>query len=379
MITSCASEGEKSSKSSDKNTMKKVEFLSAYIGTYTKKEGHVNGKANGIYFIKMNKENGKLSAGNVTQKFINPSFLSKSPDGKFLYAVSELSPSDNSFGEIFAFDINEDKTLKYINKKSTENYAPCHVTTDRTGKLVFVANYVGGIAMIYKVNKEGEIEASDKLELSGSSTHPEQKSSHLHEIVISSDNKFAFISDKGSDKIWSIPFNVEQGKFNRDSLSFVKIQSGAGPRHIIFSNDNRFAYVITELDNQVYILKYKGNGVLENIGGVSSIPSDFKGNSYGSEIVMHPNGKFLYASNRGHNSIVAFEVDNSSGLLKQIGFYDTKGDFPRGFVIDPSGRFLYVANQNTDTVVQFNIDQNNGGLEFSGNILEVRTPVDIEF
>ena len=379
ILTSCSTEGKKNQKASENEIIKKSEFATAYIGTYTKKEGHVNGRANGIYTVKMNKQTGELTANNITQKVINPSFLSKSHDGKHLYAVSELSPSDNSFGQVFAFRINEDNSLRYINKKSTENYAPCHVATDKTGKLVFVTNYVGGIAMLYKVGKEGDLQVSDTLKLSGSSVHADQESSHLHEIVISSDNNYAFIPDKGSDKIWSIPFDVKKGTFNRDSLSFVKIQDGAGPRHLVFSKDNKFAYVITELDNQINILGYKGNGILENIAKITSLPDKFKENSYGSEIVLHPSGKYLYASNRGHNSIVAFEVDNNSGLLKLIDFYDTKGDFPRGFAIESSGRFLYVANQNTDTVVQFNIDQNTGKLEFSGNILKIKTPVDIEF
>ena len=354
-------------------TQKSNEMATAYIGTYTKEEGHVNGGAEGIYTVYQDPDSGKLSFGKTVAEVTNPSFVKVSADEKNLYAVSELGPNDGPSGFIHSFRIKEDKSLEEISKISTEAYAPCYIAEDKTGQFIFVANYVGGVVMMYKKENDGSLQKAQNI------TFDNPEESHPHSVSIPSNNEHIYVADLGNDKIWIFDLNIEKAELNPNAQPFVKLEEGAGPRHFTFSKNEEFAYSINELNSTVTVFRVKENGGLEIIQTVSSLPEDFQGENSAADIHLHPSGKFLYTSNRGHNSLASFSVNAETGHLEPLGFTSTQGEVPRNFAIAPAGDFLYVANQNSDNLVGFRIDNNSGKLEETRQDLEVETPVCIEF
>ncbi|PRX50589.1 lactonase family protein [Salegentibacter salegens] len=347
--------------------------IPVYLGTYTKKEGHVDGKAKGIFLALQDPENGSLHPEKTVAKITNPSFVKTSKDGKNLYAVSELGGGDAESGFIYSFKRNSDNSLEELGKLSTESFAPCHIELDQSEKFVFVSNYMGGVVMVYKRGEDGKLEKQQKIELE----NPEV--SHAHSVSISSDNKTAYIADLGNDKIWIYNFNSETGKLSPKEEPFLKLEDGSGPRHFSFSKDEEFAFSINELNSSISVFKIEKDGNLKITQNISSIPADFKGKNSGADIHLHPSGKFIYTSNRGHNSIAAFKIDENSGELSAIGYYPTKGETPRNFAISPSGKFLYAANQDTSTISSFKVNLETGELQEHLLPVEVMSPVCVEF
>jgi len=373
--TACSIQKEKqkvlSTKSADVTTF--------YIGTYTRPEGHVDGNAKGIYQVQVNEKTGELKGKKVVAAIINPSFLTYSPDKKYLYVVSELAHADEPTGFIYAYKIAKD-TLTFINRLPTDGQAPCHVSIDQTGQFAFAANYVGGVIKMYRINKDGALMPTDKKQFEGSSTHPQQDSPHLHSVIISPDNQLAVAPDKGTDKIWLFNIDHKNGKLMPTEQAFLKIQDGAGPRHLVWSKNGNFCYVINELDNTVNVIAYdKTTNTFTSIQTISTLPKDFKGESYCADIRLHPNGQFLYGSNRGHDSIAMYKIEETTGKLTFIGTESTKGTFPRNFRIDAKGNFLYAANQNSRNITSYAIDATTGKLNFTGFDFKIGTPVCIEF
>lgn len=375
LFVSCNSK-EKKAASTPAQTIKKT---TAYIGTYTRKEGHVDGKAAGIYRIKIDQQTGKISNKTTVAQLINPSYIAITKDKKHLYAVSELAQAGETTGYVYAFKITPD-SLQEINRLPTNGLAPCHVEIDKTGNFVFVANYVGGIAKMYRRGAGGELIATDEIQLEGSSVHPQQDSPHLHSVKISPDNQWAIIPDKGTDNIWIFKIDHQEGKLIPHTQAFIKIQAGAGPRHAVWSADGQFIYVINELDNSMNVLAYKDTDQsFQSIQNISTLPDNFKENSYCADIHLHPSGSFLYGSNRGHNSIVIYKVDKETGKLSNVGFESTRGDFPRNFNLAKNGQWLYAANQNTSNITVYKIDPTTGLLTFTEEDFDIETPVCIAF
>lgn len=346
----------------------------AFVGTYTRKEGHVNGKAEGIYLVEQSDSAGHLVNPKTIARVVNPSFLKVSPDKQYLYAVSEISA-----GLIYTYKITESDSLVFINKLPTGAKSPCHISTDSQGEFIFVANYVGGIVKMYQKRDNGALATVDELQLTGSGPHKQQEGSHPHSVILSKDDKYVFVIDKGSDKIWSFILDRENKKLIPNKVPFSRTTPGAGPRHLVFNEKNSHAYVINELNNTITTLAYdSGRGTLTSIQSMSSLPENYRGKNSCADIHIHPSGKFLYGSNRGHNSIVAFSIA-ASGKLKPIGHTFTGGQVPRNFAIDKTGNYIYVANQNSDNIVQLNVDPLTGQLSASKLKTEVMTPVCIEF
>ena len=360
-------------RNSGENTNKEMSLNTIYTGTYTKKEGHVNDQADGIYTLYQNPENGSLKFGATVAKIVNPSFVKVSKDNKYLYAVSEFGGNDAESGFVYSYKINPDNSLTETGKISTESYAPCHIALDQTGAFVFVSNYVGGVAVMYKKKADGSLEKKQIINLD----NPE--SSNAHSVTISANNKHAYIADLGNDKIWIFDFDSEQGKLTPKPQAFIALEKGAGPRHFTFSKNDKFAYSINELNNSISVFGINETGGLELIQNISSLPEDFTGKNSGADIHLHPSGKFIYASNRGHNSIAAFKIDENSGKLEGIGYKSTQGKTPRNFAISPDGNYLYAANQDSNTISIFKINTENGKLTPHLESLEVKTPVCIEF
>jgi len=360
-------------RNSGENTNKEMSLNTIYAGTYTKKEGHVNGQAEGIYTLYQNPENGSLKFGATVAKIINPSFVKVSKDNKYLYAVSELGENDAASGFIYSYKINPDHSLTETGKLSTEAYAPCHIAMDQTGEFVFVSNYVGGVVVVYKKKADGSLEKRQKINLDN------QESSNAHSVSISANNKHAYIADLGNDKIRIFDFDVEKGILTPNQQAFVALEKGAGPRHFTFSKDEKYAYSINELNSSISVFVLNETGGVQLIQNISSLPEDFTDKNSAAEIQLHPSGKYLYASNRGDNSIAAFRINENSGRLESIGYTSTQGQTPRNFALSPDGSYFYAANQDSNTISIFKVDPENGELIPHLEPLEVKTPVCIEF
>lgn len=347
-----------------------------YVGTYT------GGESKGIYILKMNMNSGALRQVGVTEGLVNPSFLALHPNGKHLYAVAEVGNfNGEKAGGVSAFAINKQNgSLTLINQQSSGGTGPCHLVVDATGKNVLVANYGGGSVACLPIKSDGGLaKASSFIQHEGSSVNPRrQEGPHGHSINVSPDNRFAMAADLGLDKVLIYAFDATRGKLTANDPAYVKVKPGAGPRHFHFHPNAKFAYVINEMDLTVNAFSYDAQkGALTTIQTISTIPDtdrDQNGLST-AEVRVHPSGKFLYGSNRGHDTIVAFRIDQETGKLTHIENEPTQGKTPRNFFIDPTGRYLLAENQSTNTIVVFHIDQTTGELKPTGQVAEVPSPV----
>ncbi len=352
--------------------------MTTFIGTYTRKEGHVDGKGAGIYVFKQDSQSGYLDALLVEKGIVNPSFLVPSQDGKFLYAVEEIGADVDSVGHIVAYAW-DGKSLRKINSQSSHAFAPCHISTDRQGRYVFVANYVGGVVAMLPIRKDGGLDsASAIISLQGKGPHPRQEASHPHSANLSPDERYLYVPDLGTDRIEIYQIDYKKGKLVPANPAFVRVRPGAGPRHFAFHPSLPFAYVINELDYTITAFRWQAaSGALDTLQTVSTLPQAFDGDNLCSDIHITPDGKFLYGANRGHNSLAAYAIDGETGLLTAIGHTPTQGEIPRNFAISPDGQFVYVGNQNSDNILIFSIEK-DGQLSYRKEV-KTPTPVCIQF
>jgi 6-phosphogluconolactonase len=357
------------------------DHITTYIGTYTRRESFVDGKAEGIYIYYLDRSSGELTyaatvAGAGT---INPSFLILGPDRNCLYAVNEFYKSEAPNGTISAFAIDPvTGHLSYQNQQSTHGLAPCYISIDPSGRYCLVANYETGNLCVLPIRKNGSLgEATDTVQFSGSGPNPKrQEGPHAHMVVPSPDGGFILAVDLGTDRLMAFRLDRERGTLSPADPPWTRLPPGTGPRHLAFHPRRPFAYVISELQSTVTICRYlEHQGTFEALQTISTLPDDFTGQNLGGEIMIAPSGRFVYASNRGHNSLVIYAVDPETGQLSVVGHESTQGAGPRAFIIDSSGTLLLVANQDTDTVVTFWIDQDSGTLQATGHVAAVPTPV----
>ena len=344
-----------------------------YVGSYTKKEGHVDGQARGIHLINQNSNNGKLSYVCLAAEVTNPSFVKVGKMGKFVYAVSELGPSDAETGFVHSFEIQEDGSLKNIGKSSTGGLSPCHIALDKSGKFALVSNYSGGVVMIYKIGSDGVLIKNQQVTLENSD------SGHAHSVRVSGDNRYAYVADLGNNRIWIYHFDVMEGKMKPHSQKFIKLKNGAGPRHMSFAKNGSFAYSVNELNNTVSVFQIKKDGGLEHLQDISALPDNFRNANSAADIHIHPSGKFLYTSNRGHNSIAIFEIRPDSGKLSHVDHVPVAGKTPRNFAISPFGKYLYAASQDTGNITSYRINEETGKLKPIEPVFQIKTPVCLEF
>ena len=308
----------------------------------------------------------------------SPSFLAVHPNGRFLYAVNE----QNS-GEVSAFAIDSASSLlKPLNQVSSRGSGPCHLVVDKTGKWLFVANYNSGSVAEYPVKADGSLGESTGFDQhAGSSLDPRRQGGpHAHGTFLSPDNRFLLVPDLGLDRVLVYRLDLAKGTLPLNDPPFLQIAPGSGPRHLAFHPNGRFAYVVTELAANVIACRYDARrGTLTEIQKIDALPADYTGQKSGAEIAVHPNGRFLYASMRSHNSIAIFAIDAASGKLTAAGNVSAEGKTPRSFAIDPTGAYLLAADQDSDHVVVFRIDQKTGGLTATGDTVEIPAPVSIVF
>jgi 6-phosphogluconolactonase len=354
----------------------KNKFL-VYVGTYTDKNSR------GIYAYRFDASTGELTPLGLAGASTNPSFLAVSRDRKFLYAVDEVPNyhGPNS-GAIRAFAVNRATgKLTLLNEVASRGADPCYLSLDKKGKYVLTANYTGGNVASFPILRDGRLRNSPWLvQHSGIGFNPErQEGPHAHSINVSPDNHFAIATDLGLDQIITYRFKEKTGSLSPTDQRILKVDAGAGPRHFTFHPNGKFAYVVNELQSTVLALRYDHSGSLHVLQKISMLPPDFKDRNDAAEVQVHPSGKFLYASNRGHDSIAVFSIDKEKGTLTRLEVVSTRGKEPRHFGIDPTGAYLLAANQNSDNIVVFRIDEKTGRLTPTGQVLETPTPVYVKF
>jgi len=349
-----------------------------YVGTYT-----VRG-SQGVYAYRYDSVSGQLEDLGLAAKTSNPSFVVVHPNHKFLYVANEDHEyQGQSSGILTAFSIDvKTGKLTLLNQLSSRGADPCHLSVDHTGRFVLVANYTGGNLAVFPVQEDGRLgEASEFIQHKGTGPNKErQEGAHAHWIDMSPDNRFALNADLGLDRVFVYGFDATKGTLTATDPAWGKVTPGAGPRHVAFSPNGRFVYVINELNSTLTTFSYDAKtGALHELQTVPSLPKDFTGENSPAEIVVHPSGRFVYGSNRGHNSIAVFSADPTKGTLTLVEHVSTEGKAPRNFEIDPEGKRLLVANQESDNIVVFRIDAKTGRLTPTGQELKVPAPVCIRF
>jgi 6-phosphogluconolactonase len=348
--------------------------LNLYVGTYT-----TGKKSEGVYLYRLNMVSGALSYVKTVKGVVDPSFLAIDRSRRFLYAVNEVTEfSGKPGGAVSAFSIEGDGAdLTFLNQQPSLGGAPCHLILDQTGRFLLVANYVGGNVSVLPIERDGRLGAPTELvQHKGHSVRPEQEGPHAHCVTQDHAGRYAFVTDLGLDKIMVYEFDAKKGKLRPNEEPSATVKTGAGPRHLSFHPNGKFAYVINELDSTINAFAYRqATGTLSEVQSVSTLPKDFSGTNSCAELAVAPGGRFLYGSNRGHDSIVVFAIDERTGKLTYVEHQPTQGKTPRHFTIDPTGTFLLAANQNSDTMVVFRINHGNGKLVPTGKLTEVPSPV----
>lgn len=341
-----------------------------YIGAYT------NEKNRGISVARLDLSSGAISDLALAAETPNPTFLEIHPGGRWLYAVNEIANFEGRReGSIEAYEI--DRTtgrLRLLNRVSTRGAGPCHVSLDRTGRMAMIANYGGGSVASYRIGSDGRLsEAASFHQHEGRGANPKrQEGPHAHSINAAPDNRFAVACDLGTDEIVIYAIDPPSGSMKRHGA--VKLAPGSGPRHFAFHPNGRFGYSVNELLSTVTAFEYKA-GSLREIQTVSTLPDGFSGENTTAEIRVHANGRWLYASNRGEDSIAVFSLDAKTGRISRIENTPTQGRTPRNFFIEPSGRWLLAANQRSDNIAVFEIDPKTGRLLSAKQGIIVGQPV----
>jgi 6-phosphogluconolactonase len=353
--------------------------LFVYVGTYTAPKTD----SKGIYLLRFDLESGRLTSAGLAAEATNPSFLAIHPSRRFLYAVNEQPEfAGRKTGAVSAFAIDPPGGgLRLLNQEPSGGAGPCHLVVDAVGKHVLVANYGGGSVEVLSIGPDGTLgEPTAAIQHKDPDPGPKPRRPRAHSINLDAAQCFAFVADLGLDRVFFYRFDSKAGTLTPNEPAWVKLADKAGPRHFAWHPSGRFAYVINELNSTVTAFSYDaGRGTLREIQTVSTLPADFAGKSDCAEVQVHPSGKFLYGSNRGHDSIAIFAIDSQTGRLAPLGHESTQGKTPRNFAIDPTGRYLLAANQDSNTIVVFRVDGQTGLLKATGQTAEVPAPVCVKF
>ena len=312
-----------------------------------------------------------------------PSFLAIHPNGRFLYAVSEMGNDGRTEGAVYSFSLDKATgKLNFLNKRSSGGGGACHLVVDKTGKFLLVANYGTGSIADFPLKDDGSIGTiAARIQFQGAGPNPKrQKGPHAHAVVLSHDNRFLFVPDLGADKVRIFKFDASNGNLTPNDPAFAMVKQGAGPRHFTLSPDGKFAYAIDEMGSSVTAFRLDSStGALTEIQALSTLPEDFSGENNSAELQIGPAGRFLYASNRGNNSIAVFAIDNQNGKLNRLAIVPTQGATPRNFTVDPSGKYLLAANQDSNNIVVFGRNPKTGQLTPTGKTAASPSPVCLLF
>lgn len=365
-------------KAADPAPQAPADSLLVFIGTYT------GPKSQGIYRFRFSPATGDAGAAELAGKITNPSFLAIHPNRKFVYAVSEVANFEGKdSGSVVACSIDPDRgNLTTLNAQGSGGTGPCHLIVDKSGENLLVANYGSGSVAALPIDATGRLgPVRSKIQHEGKSANPQRQAGpHAHSINLDAANRFAIAADLGLDQLLVYQFDSLLGTLKPNNPPFARLDPGAGPRHFAFHPDGKFGYVINEMHCTVTALRYDAKaGTFEAFQTIPTIPAAPKPSDSTAEIQVHPSGRFVYGSNRGHDSIAVFRVEPATGRLTFVENQSTQGRTPRNFGIEPGGRFLLAANQNSDTVVIFRIDPQTGRLTPTGAKVEVPAPVCVKF
>ena len=352
-----------------------------YFGTYTN-----NTKSRGIYVSRLDTATGALSAPELAAETPSPSFLAIHPAQNFLYAANEIGEFEGKkTGAVSAFSIDRQSgRLTALNQQSSGGAGPAYITVDSKGRNALVANYGGGSVAVLPIGKDGRLRAASSfIQHSGASVNPQrQKGPHAHSIYVSPNDQTAYAVDLGLDKVFVYEFDPEKGLLKAGDDGFAALEPGSGPRHLALHPKRPYAYVINEMTCKITAFnRHSATSGLTAFQTVSTLPGGeaVQPGYSTAEVQVHPSGRFLYGSNRGHDSIVVFAIDEKTGRLTHVQHEPTQGSTPRNFGIDPSGSYLLAANQRSDSVVVFRIDAQTGRLTSAGHRIEVAAPVCVKF
>ncbi|MBI5095254.1 MAG: lactonase family protein [Candidatus Hydrogenedentes bacterium] len=336
------------------------------------------GSAKAIFLVNFDPATGRLEDRGVVCETEDPSFLALHPTMPVLYAVGEAK---EGFVASFRMDAKSG-LLSLLNRQPSKGGGPCHVSVAPSGRHVAVANYGSGSVALLPVLDDGRLgEASGFFQHQGSSANPQRQTGpHAHGVTFDIAGRFLFAPDLGIDKVCAYRYDENARELPPNDPAFASLAPGAGPRHIAFHPSGRFAYVVNEMGNTVSAFTYDAEkGRLAPLQITGTLPESFKGDSTTAEIVAHPSGHFLYASNRGHDSITTFSVNPETGTLTRAGDTPTGGRTPRSFAVDPSGKYLLAANQGSGDIILFKIDPNNGALQSANQRVRVPSPACVIF
>jgi 6-phosphogluconolactonase len=347
----------------------------AYVGTYTAK---TNSK--GIYAFHFDSANGQLSALGIAAETPDPSWVVVHPGGKYAFAANEAGKA--STVSAFAVDAKTGK-LTLLNQLPALGEDPCYLSFDKTGKYLLVANYSSGTIAVFPISADGRLGEHTALMKDQGATGPNkerQEAPHAHWIETSPDNRFALVADLGLDEVLVYKLDAANGTLTPNEPAFARLKAGSGPRHAVFFPNGKFLFAVSELSSTATSFAYDvKKGSLKEIATASTLPPGFSGRNDVAEAAVHPNGKFLYVSNRGNDSIAIFSIDPGNRTLAPVGGIPTGGKEPRHFAIDPSGKYLLAENQFSNNIVVFKIDAATGGLTPTGQVVDVPSPVDLTF
>jgi 6-phosphogluconolactonase len=348
-----------------------------YVGTYT------GPSSKGIYGYQFDAATGTATELGLVAETENPSFLTIDPTQRFLYSVNEISDFQNQkAGAITSFRIDPKAgKLNFVNQVSSAGAGPCFIAFDRAAKYIFAANYEGGNIAVFPISPDGRLgPATSTIQHSGHGANLDrQEGPHPHWVGTSADNRHAVVADLGLDKLFIYGFDPSTGSLSKNGSAY-SLTPGSGPRHFTFNSSGNLGYVINEMGSTVTVFFFdQKDGALHEKQTISTLPEGFKGKNDTAEIELHPNGQFLYASNRGHDSIAVFSVNPQDGTLKNIQYIPSEGSKPRTFEIDPSGSYLVAADQGSNKIVIFTIDQKSGRLTRTGQTIDISSPVCIKF
>jgi len=340
-----------------------------YIGTYTK------GDSKGIYSFTLNTEKKEIENIRLAAELGNPTYVNLSNDNRYLYSVVK----DGESGGVAAFSINEAGELGHINQQLAPGASPCYVSVDNQNRYIFSANYHKGTVESHFLNKgDGSIQpVASSIQHEGKGPDPRQDKPHTHYANLTPDEKYLAVCELGTDAL--ITYKVKDDAA-LERVNLLPLKAGSGPRHLAFHPNGKFAYLMTEFSSEVIVLTYHSeNGHFTEVQYISTIPADFTENNQGSAIKVSPDGRFVYAGNRGHNSIAVFQVNVETGELSLIEYTSSEGDWPRDFEIDPSGDFLVGSNQESSNLVLYSRDKDSGRLTLINSNFEVPYPVCVKF
>lgn len=361
-----------------------------YVGTYSEPilfgTGQVlQGKGKGIHVFRFDATTGRLTPAGIAEGVRNPSYLAFDPARRFLYCVNEFKEyQGRASGAVSGFRIDgASGALTPLGTQASEGTDPCHLMVDRGGRNVLVANFASGSVAVLPIGAGGApAPASHVVQHAGSSVDPRRQAGpHAHAVELDAAGRFAMVPELGLDKVMIYELDAAAGRLRPNARQpWIATAPGAGPRQVVMHPGGRFAYLINELDSTMTAYAYDAAaGTLAALQTLPTLPAGFAGHSTCAEIQIHPSGRFLYGSNRGHDSVAIFAIDPASGLMTARGHVGTGGRIPRNFCLSPDGRFLAAANQDTDNVVMFAIDPASGIPSPTGHEIEVGTPVCVRF